>query len=42
VLAYADAFWLLAMMFALLVFAVPLMRRVHTGPIEKEGVVIEG
>ncbi len=42
VLAYADEFWLLAMMFALLVFAVPFMRRVHTGPIEKEGVVVEG
>ncbi len=43
VLAYADEFWLLAVIFAGLVCAVPFLRRVRTGPIEKEGtVVVEG
>ncbi len=44
VLAYADEFWLLALLFGALVLAVPLLRRVHTEPIVKEGrdVVIKG
>jgi len=45
VLAYADEFWLLSVMFAVLLLAIPFLRHVRTEPIVKEGatkIVIEG
>jgi DHA2 family multidrug resistance protein len=44
VLAYADEFWLLAVVFTLLLAGIPFLRHVQTEPIVKEGakVVVEG
>jgi hypothetical protein len=37
VLAYADDFWILAILFSLVPLFLPLMRRVHADPAPKAG-----
>ncbi len=44
ILAYADEFWVIALIFVGVLAGIPFLRRVHTDPIVKEGtgIVVEG